>query len=79
MKSSPVGFANSTPDLAIQSPTKLKRPGELLQLSSGSGLGLAIVRQIVEAHQGKVAAANHPDTGGAWMTIFLPIKQPDFL
>lgn len=47
--------------------------------TSGSGLGLAIVRQIVEAHQGKVAAANHPDTGGAWLTIFLPIKQPDFL
>ena len=46
--------------------------------TSGSGLGLAIVRQIVEAHQGKVDAANHPDTGGAWLMIFLPIKQPDF-
>lgn len=39
---------------------------------SGSGLGLAIVRQIVEAHQGTIEAANHPDLGGGWLKITLP-------
>ena len=37
----------------------------------GSGLGLAIVREIAEAHGGKVGAANHPD-GGAVVWIELP-------
>ncbi len=43
-----------------------------LLLSHGSGLGLAIVRQIIEAHQGSVSASNHPDTGGAVVTVVLP-------
>lgn len=47
------------------------------QHRSGSGLGLAIVRQIVEAHQGSVSADNHPETGGAWLTIRLPWKAID--
>ncbi|MDJ1172583.1 sensor histidine kinase [Roseofilum capinflatum] len=41
-------------------------------LTHSSGLGLAIVRQIVEAHQGWVSASNHPETGGAWIEIYLP-------
>ncbi|MDX2229845.1 MAG: PAS domain-containing sensor histidine kinase [Leptolyngbyaceae cyanobacterium bins.349] len=44
----------------------------LTQLSGGNGLGLAIVQQIVDAHQGMVTASNHPDTGGAWLQVFLP-------
>lgn len=44
---------------------------------SSSGLGLAIVRQIIEAHQGSVSASNHPETGGAWLQIFLPHHLPE--
>ncbi len=46
-------------------------------ISSGSGLGLAIVRQIVEAHQGRVQASNHPETHGGWLQIFLPWQLLD--
>jgi two-component system phosphate regulon sensor histidine kinase PhoR len=47
----------------------------------GSGLGLAIANQIVTLHKGTIIAKNHPETGGAWITITLPdqnlaIKKP---
>lgn len=41
--------------------------------SGGTGLGLAIVQQIVDAHCGYVTARNHPDTGGGWLTLNLPL------
>ncbi|AFZ45243.1 PAS/PAC sensor signal transduction histidine kinase [Halothece sp. PCC 7418] len=40
--------------------------------SSGTGLGLSITRQIILAHEGRIQAKNHPDTGGAWLQIELP-------
>jgi two-component system, OmpR family, phosphate regulon sensor histidine kinase PhoR len=43
--------------------------------TTGSGLGLAIVRQIILAHQGSIVANNHPQTGGAWFKIILPINN----
>ncbi|MGB3237771.1 MAG: HAMP domain-containing sensor histidine kinase [Geitlerinemataceae cyanobacterium] len=45
--------------------------------NTGSGLGLAIVRRIVRAHGGSITANNHPDTGGAWIQIYLPIRNPN--
>jgi two-component system phosphate regulon sensor histidine kinase PhoR len=41
----------------------------------GSGLGLAIAHQIVMLHKGAIAAKNHPETGGAWITITLPYQK----
>jgi len=38
---------------------------------SGSGLGLAIVHSLVQAHGGRVEAANNPD-GGACITLEIP-------
>jgi two-component system, OmpR family, phosphate regulon sensor histidine kinase PhoR len=50
----------------------LNHPLSEMVIGGGSGLGLAIVHQIVTAHGGYVEAQNHPETGGAWIRIFLP-------
>ena len=42
---------------------------------NGSGLGLAIVEQIIQAHGGAIVAKNHPEIGGAWMEITLPVER----
>jgi two-component system, OmpR family, sensor kinase len=44
--------------------------------SGGSGLGLSIVASIVQAHGGRVEAANG-DEGGAVFTVFLPTTAPE--
>ncbi len=43
--------------------------------AAGAGLGLSIVRAFVEAHGGRVAAANAPG-GGASFTVRLPFAAP---
>ena len=53
------------PTLACNSPNS--------EGNTGSGLGLAIVRQIVLAHGGSIKAMNHPETGGAWLQVELPM------
>jgi two-component system sensor histidine kinase KdpD len=49
--------------------------GERESATPGVGLGLAIVRALVEAHQGKVTAAQRPG-GGAVFTFTLPLGIP---
>ncbi len=41
----------------------------------GNGLGLAIARQIVKSHKGTISVDNHPETGGAWVRVTLPVSQ----
>lgn len=42
---------------------------------TGTGLGLPIARQIALAHGGTIAAQNHPQTGGAWLQLELPVAD----
>ena len=44
--------------------------------SKGTGLGLAIAREVVDAHEGRLTAANRPD-GGASFSLELPLKLPE--
>jgi heavy metal sensor kinase len=44
--------------------------------SPGSGLGLAIAAWIVEAHGGRITAANRAE-GGAEFTVLLPLEEGD--
>ncbi len=44
-----------------------------LPLSGGSGLGLSIVQEIIKAHGGSIQAKNHPQIGGGWLQIQLPL------
>lgn len=57
-----------------RSPDAAIAPNPVPQHRSSSGLGLAIVQQIIEAHAGIVTADNHPETGGAWLQVWLPIE-----
>jgi signal transduction histidine kinase len=42
-------------------------------VGEGTGLGLSIVREIIEQHDGRITAENHPDKG-AIFTVILPIQ-----
>ena len=44
--------------------------------TGGLGLGLSIVRGFVEAHNGTIKVANHPE-GGAQFSIQIPSENPD--
>ncbi|WP_019506249.1 cell wall metabolism sensor histidine kinase WalK [Pleurocapsa sp. PCC 7319] len=54
---------------------KREQKNNSLPSADGSGLGLAIVEQIIQAHGGTISAKNHPQVGGAWLEVLLPITQ----
>ncbi len=63
-------------EINVEDPLKGSKASKTSEFSSGgTGLGLAIVQQIVNAHQGRVTAKNDPQTGGAWLSVWLPAKR----
>jgi two-component system, OmpR family, phosphate regulon sensor histidine kinase PhoR len=56
--------------------SRARNSSDIKDTHRGSGLGLALVREIIQAHGGSVCAQNHPQTGGAWLQLTLPINYP---
>lgn len=61
-------------DRFYRSDTSRTRSGDM---TNGTGLGLSIVQKIVASHQGSIQAKNHPETGGAWLQVWLPLTSND--
>ncbi|MCC6585952.1 MAG: sensor histidine kinase KdpD [Bryobacterales bacterium] len=64
------GFAKSEEQL-IWNKFYRGKQAATVEASRGAGLGLAICRAIVNAHGGRIEAANHPE-GGALIRVWLP-------
>jgi two-component system phosphate regulon sensor histidine kinase PhoR len=71
--------SRSRQSLLREEPEGLNGQVSQAELPSGSGLGLAIVRQIVEIHQGTITASNHPEMGGAWLQVRIPMGGAEVL
>ena len=66
-------FHDSGPGIALEKLSSIFEPF-ITTKADGSGLGLAICRSIIQSHQGRIGAENHPD-GGAVFSFWLPISS----
>lgn len=69
-----VAVADTGPGLSPESAARLFDPFYSTK-ADGMGMGLSICRSIVEAHGGRIAAANRPDGPGAEFRFTLPILE----
>jgi PAS domain S-box-containing protein len=69
-----ISVADSGPGLSSDSAARLFDPFFSTK-SDGMGMGLSICRSIVEAHGGRIAAANRGDGSGAEFRFTLPILE----
>jgi PAS domain S-box-containing protein len=70
-----VNISDNGPGIEIDDIEKLFQPF-YSNKPDNMGMGLAISRSIIEAHEGRLSAANNPQ-GGATFTFTLPIEQSD--
>jgi signal transduction histidine kinase len=74
-----IEVADRGPGIAREDLPRLFEPfyrGRSAARVAGSGLGLSLVRQVVEAHGGKVTVAPGPGGRGALFTLYLPAAVP---
>ena len=74
-----IDFQDSKPAVPEASLSRLferfyRVEGSRNRASGGAGLGLAICKNIVEAHQGTIAAHASP-LGGLWISVTLPLAR----
>ncbi|ACK67426.1 histidine kinase [Rippkaea orientalis PCC 8801] len=56
-------------------PSRVRQGTDPESRRQGSGLGLAIALEIIKAHGGNITAKNHPETGGGWIQLILPLQR----
>jgi two-component system phosphate regulon sensor histidine kinase PhoR len=74
-----VGFRDNGPGIPLQDQEHLferfyRVGGDRARQTGGSGLGLSIVKNVVQAHGGRVTLESNPGAGSLF-TIFLPVKS----
>jgi two-component system phosphate regulon sensor histidine kinase PhoR len=74
-----VGFRDNGPGIPLQDQEHLferfyRVGGDRARQTGGSGLGLSIVKNVVQAHGGRVTLESKPGAGSLF-TIFLPVKS----
>ena len=74
-----VGFRDNGPGIPLQDQEHLferfyRVGADRARQTGGSGLGLSIVKNVVQAHGGRVTLESNPGAGSLF-TIFLPVKS----
>ena len=74
-----IGFRDNGPGIPLQDQEHLferfyRVGGDRARQTGGSGLGLSIVKNVVQAHGGRVTLESNPGAGSLF-TIFLPVKS----